>query len=178
MKVGLRSPLCLEGEISLSRFITAVSRFMFTQGYIREQHYKVSHAARRSYYAHQWLRSTDALDPMQFAALRKKRVQEINTGREMSCEKWSRLSTGKANSILCYLGVLPQMMSQRARSQKKIPPKPDTHLMTASFLSQGTSKHQLWHNAKIVRFCRKHSAKCAVFLLWFLFFHFFFSFSW
>lgn len=126
---------------------------MFTQGYVREQHSKVSHAARRSYY--QWLRSADALDPIQFAA------------REMS----------KANSILYYLGVLPQMMSQRARSQKKIPPKPDTHPMTALFLSQGTSKHQLRLNAKIVRFCSKgckHSAKCAVFLLWFLFFHFFF----
>lgn len=49
--------------------------------------------------------------------------------------------------------------------------------MTALFLSQGTSKHQLRLNANIVRFCSegcKHSAKCAVFLLWFLFFHFFF----
>lgn len=49
--------------------------------------------------------------------------------------------------------------------------------MTALFLCQGTSKHQLRLNAKIVRFCSegcKHSAKCAVFLLWFLFFHFFF----
>lgn len=56
-----------------------------------------------SYYAISGSGATGALDPIQFAAL----IREINTGREMSCEKWSRLSTGKANSVLCYLGVLP-----------------------------------------------------------------------
>lgn len=51
MEGGPPQPLCLEGEISLSRFITAVSRFTLRQGCVREQHSEVSRAARQSYYA-------------------------------------------------------------------------------------------------------------------------------